>query len=383
MFLLLAWIDSLGGAVRNAALLVILALFSSQVFAYGLQVKVTVSEETLAVGTNISIVHEGVEIANAKAGVDGTAKFEVGPGSYFILLRRQPYPLHVSLIQVDKDTSITLTMRQVISYANAYGQISGPQNFYNTSVTAYSGSQIAKKITHDKNANPDSNGYYVLSFLPEGNYRLLFEAPGFEPKETEAFLPSSQFVEINAKLKETAPIAEPEVLLVSPPSQQQYSSITILLTKGGAPIDGAKVIVHSPSGQFELLTSPEGTASVNAAEAGQYKFAYGQIMSITDVKQAEPKTEAPPPPLENQTWQLPNVPPAQSSQNGGGSAGALAAGVFGIAIIGLAAAIVLAGAWFFFFRKGGREAEGIQEAARRAQHGGHNAHAHHKKHKEG
>ena len=293
---------------------VLLVLISSQLSAYSLAVKVTVSQSTLAVGTNISLVRGGVEVANAKAGTDGTATFNVAPGSYFVLLNRYPYPQHVFLIGVDKDTAVELTMRELISYANVYGQISGPTDFSNSSITLYSGGNIAKKVTQEKNGYPDKNGYYIISFLPEASYEIAFNVQGFDEKRSDVFLPNAQFIEINPKLSATAQKAEPEPVLSAPSSVQQYSVLTVYLNRGGQPLAGQSVSVRTPSGTVVIVTGADGKAYINAAEAGSYSFAYGSLSAGTAVQAKEAPVTAPP--ANNETQQEPPAysPPVQQPQ---------------------------------------------------------------------
>jgi len=364
--------------VKNAALFVLMVLFSSQLSAYSLTVKVTITQDTLAVGTNVSIVHEGVEVANAKTSVNGTAKFDVAGGSYFIQLRRYPYPLHVSLIQVENDTSITLTMRELVSYANAYGQLSGPADFANSTVTVYSEGQIAKRITHEKNGYPDKNGYYVLSFIPEGNYKLEFSVPGFEQKAVDVFLPSSEFVEVNAKLAKIEPKPEPQVSLSSIPSVAQYSIIHLSLMKGVEPLSGQNVTVQTPSGEVTLITSVDGTLAINAAEAGKYVFKYGGLTSTTEVlvKESVPV----PPAAEQPPAVQPEQPPANVPASNTADTGFFTAGAFVFFVLLLVVIIAAAAVWYMFssMGKGGKK-HGGAHAKEHELHHAHEHKAHHKK----
>jgi len=364
--------------VKNAALFVLMILISSQLSAYSLAVKVTVSQDTLAVGTNVSLVHEGVEVANAKTSVNGTAIFDVAGGSYFIQLRRYPYPLHVSLIQVEKDTAITLTMRELVSYANAYGQVSGPTDFANSTVTAYSGGQVAKRITSEKNGYPDKNGYYILSFIPEGNYKMEFTVPGFEQKAVDVFLPSSDFVEVNAKLAKIEPKPEPKVSLSSLPSVVQHSIISLRLMNGDEPLSGHNVTVQTPSGDVILTTSADGTLSINAAEAGKYVFTYGNLASTTEVLAKESKPV--PPAAEQPPAVQPEQPPANvPATNASADTGGLTAGAFIFFVLLFIVIIAAAAAWYMLssMSKGGKK--GGEHAKGHEHHHSHEHKAHHKK----
>lgn len=325
--------------MKNAAIFVLLALLSSQVYPYSLILKVTISQDTLAVGTNITLVHEGVVVGSAKADVNGTASFSVPSGSYFVLLNRYPYPTHVSLLHIWNDSSVTLTMSPVISYANAYGQISGPTDFSNSSVTAYTGSQIAKRITLEKNKLPDNAGYYVLSFLPEGNYRLVFDVSGFEPQELQVFLPTSQYVEVNAKLSPIVVLPEAQPELSAPSTVLQYSALSVRLSKGGLPLANQSVSVQTPSGTISVTTSEAGTATINAAEQGSYVFSFGNLTATSVVK-----ADAAVAPEENKTTPHPTQPPVQPPPQPAPDATPLLilGGLAFLVVLGLAAIIFVA-----------------------------------------
>ncbi len=270
-------------AVKTFALF---ALLLSCAAAEQLYIKVTVTEGTLAVGTDVSIVSEGVTLVSTEADLDGVASFNLTNGSYFALLERYPYPLHVSLVEVAGKTNITLTMRQLVSYASAYGQITGPADFGNTTITAYKDGLIEKKI------GPDKHGYYILSFLPEGSYELEFESPGFEKGAKPVFLQQAGFKEVNVKLEQEQQEPESVPEISSPSQAQQYSLIEVVLAKGTEPIAGQTITATAPSGTTTLQTDEQGKAHINAAEPGIYEFIYDNLTSSTEVlaaQQAEPE----------------------------------------------------------------------------------------------
>jgi hypothetical protein len=344
--------------VRASTFVILLALLVSVPFASTLAVKVTVTQDTLAVGTNVSVVTGGVELAMQKAGLDGYARFNVSDGSYFIVLPRSSiYPTYVSLVRVNGNTNITLTkwMPSPGSPANAYGQIFGPTDFSNASVIAYSNGLVAKKVA------PNRDGFYILS-LQEGNYELVFSAPGFEAKKEQAFLPTAEFMEVNAALTKPLPKIEQPPVLLAPPKVQQYSVIEVSLTKEGAPLAGEELQVQTPSGAIALKTDSEGKVRINAAEAGTYKFAYGALSASTSVGAAQ---QPPPPPPPEAPPQAPtNLPPQQQGEAGAGYAGLLAIFV----LLALVAIVVMIALVFRLAKKG-------------RPHGG--KHGEHKKHHHG
>lgn len=344
--------------MKAAGIALFLLFLSSSLAAHVLQVKVTVTQDTLAVGTNVTLLTGGVVLAEQKTGADGTALFNVSTGSYFVLLRRYPYPVHVTLLRVEADKSVTLSMSQAVSYSTAYGRIIGPADFSNATVTAYSGGTIARKAS----ANVD--GYYALPFLPEGNYDLEFSAPGFEPVKVRAFLPASESVEVNPQLGKPEVPAGPGPVLSSPSSAQQFSYVEARLTKGGEPLAGVKVLVATPSGELEAVSDSEGIVRVNAAEAGTYSFSYGGLSSSTRVAAAE-KPPAPSQPSANET---PPVQQPQGPQVPQQAAGASLIALSGFLLAGLAlVAAAVAVAWWLLARQKGPQ-KGHPRAGK-AQHG--------------
>ncbi len=330
--------------MKATGAIVLLILLASCVSAYSLAVKVTVSQDTPAFGTNVSLVTGGVELATQKAlnttrqMDDAVATFDVNPGSYFVLLRRGGYPMHVTLISVDSDKNVTLSMSQAISYASAYGQIGGPSDFSNTTITAYSGGAIVKKTA----ANRD--GFYMLSFVPGGNYELQFSSPGFEPKSLQVFLPTADFTEVDAKLEKPAKPQEQPPKLSAPTQAQQFSVIEASLFQGGSPLAGKDVSVETPSGRFSLTTDPDGKVRINAAEGGTYRFSYGNLSSSTEVTAKE--AAQPPQVVKNETLPVaqPAQPPAQPSSSG--ALPLLAVAIFIAGGLMLVAIVVLAVWWF-------------------------------------
>ena len=229
-------------------------------------------------------------------------------GSYFAVLKSTIYPTQATLISVAGDTSITLTKRPQISYATAYGEIFGPADFSNASVAAYQNNVLQKL------GKTDSNGYYILTYLPEGQYDLVFDVPGFGNATVHAYLPLADFTEVDANIARAAPIAPApaasEPSLSSPPQVQQSSIITVTLTKGGSPLAGETIIAVTPAGKTELSTDSQGTARINAAQSGIYMFTYGKLSSSTVVP---PPSATPAQPSVPSQPSAPEAPQPQSS----------------------------------------------------------------------
>jgi hypothetical protein len=349
---------------------------ASQLSAYSLKVTVTIADGTLAFGTNVSLERGGVQVANAIADVNGSASFNVAAGSYFVQLNRGSFPVFVYLVDVEKDTSIEYTIWQGLSYSNAYGQIFGPSDFSNSSVTVYSGSQVVSRVTHAK-SYPDNSGCFMIQFLPEGNYRLVFNVSGYQGLEEDVFLPDAQFVEVNPTLAPAVQQAPPQPALSAPASVQQYSAIVATLSEGGGPMAGQNVSVQTPAGALSLTTASDGTVSVNAAEPGQYSFSYGNLTASTSVQGNQAQAQPPSQP-EQQPAQQPqnNTSSQQPAQQPSGQAGSI---LPFLAVGGLALLVVIAAAALFFIvtrygkEKGG--AGGSQEA-----HGHSHGHEHHHQH---
>ncbi len=282
--------------MRAAAVFVLLALFMSTVFAYQLLVKVTVAGETLAVGTNASIVTGGVELYSQRAGNDGYVAFNVSQGSYFLLLRRGGYPLQVSIVDVAGNTNISRTIWQTTSYASAYGQIAGPDDFTGSTVTAFANGLAVKKT------QPNKNGLYIMTFLQEGTYDLQFSAPGYDNSSAEQFLAAGDYAQVDSVLKKTPLPVEPSLSLSVPQSAQQQSLVQVVLTNGSLPVAGERIDVKTPSGAATITTGQDGKAYINAVEPGSYVFTYKNMAYSTVVL----PTEKP-----KQNVSTPVVPPKQ------------------------------------------------------------------------
>ncbi|MFA5930175.1 MAG: hypothetical protein WC861_04800 [Candidatus Micrarchaeia archaeon] len=312
--------------VKLSAIFILLALAMAQVFAYDVGIKVTVSQDTLAVGTNISIVKDGTLLYSARAGESGTASFKLDAGSYFVYLDRGGYSRHVNLLEVSKNDNIEYTMRQLISYASVYGQVAGPSDFNGSSVAAYASGNIAKRTV------PNKDGYYLMSFMPEGSFMLSFDAQGFVERNVSATLLQSQFSEVNVKLDKVpvAPAAQPA--LIVPSSVPKQTVIEILIMGGGVPLPGRVVLVKPPSGSVEATTGADGKAHVNAVAEGEYVFTYGNLTSKTMVGTAVNATAPPPAAVEPE-------PPAASEPEAPSSAGGFVAGAALIIMGGLIVAL--------------------------------------------
>ncbi|MEM2137575.1 MAG: hypothetical protein QW568_00620 [Candidatus Anstonellaceae archaeon] len=276
--------------MRASVLILLLAVLASSASAYELAIKATISQGTLAVGTNVSVMTGGVELYSQKAGTDGYARFNVTEGSYFVILRRYPYPTQVLLQTVESDVDRTFTINPVMSYSGLFGQITGPGSFEGTTVSVYSGSTLVKKASTDK------NGFYSMAFIPEGNYDILVESPGFSQKKERRSLAVSEYVQFDARLEQEAPVAKPQYSLAVPSSAEQASVITATLMLGGQPVSGQIVYVSTPSGEVQIKTDESGVAKLNAAAPGTYSFRFSNLTASTVVpSKVAPKPKAEPP----------------------------------------------------------------------------------------
>jgi Carboxypeptidase regulatory-like domain len=324
--------------VRASFLLLLFSFLAVSVPAASqLAVKVTVTQDTLAVGTNVTLVTGGVELAQARAGTDGYARFNVTDGSYFVVLRRYPYPLQVVLVTVSGNTDVTLTMHVASpgSPANIYGQVTGPQDFSGTNVTAYMNGLVQKK------AVPNKDGFYTLSFLPEGTYDVEFDSPGFVQKKVQLTVNAGDYAEADAALEKVPPPSIPQASLQVPSQVQQFSVIEAVLMYGDGPYANQTLTVETPSGKVDVTTDSQGRASINAAEGGTYTFAYGNLSQSTSVVASggavtQPEANASPeqPPAQ------PQQPVQQQGQSNLGAIGIVALAF--LAIVGLAALVIVA-----------------------------------------
>lgn len=184
--------------VKKQLFLFALLALACALSAYTLSVMVTITDNSPSVGSNVSLETSGVTIAAGQTGNDGIIRFNVSNGTYFAVLTSTIYPKQVSLVTVAGDTQVTLTKRQLISYATAYGEIFGPKDFSNATVTAYQGGVSQGK------AAANAQGYYLLSYLSEGQYDLFFSVPGFGNATQSVYLPLSDFTEVNANVAKPA-----------------------------------------------------------------------------------------------------------------------------------------------------------------------------------
>ncbi|MCX6770416.1 MAG: hypothetical protein NT051_07180, partial [Candidatus Micrarchaeota archaeon] len=251
-------------------------------------IQTTVSQGTLAVGTNVTLVHGGVELYSQKADSSGMTNFNLTAGSYFVLLQRGGYPLHVSLINVEGNANFTLNIRQQISYASAYGCIGGASNFSQTSISVYSDEKISGKYA------PDKNGCYIVQFLPEGNYNMVFESSGFQPQTTSVYLRTSEFLETNIVLVPVAVQSQlpPEITISSPKTSEISSIIEMVLYANGAPLANQEISVLTPDGAISAITDSQGKARVNGVKPGAYIFTYKGMTTTTTIT-APAKEEKP------------------------------------------------------------------------------------------
>ena len=284
-------------------ILAVLMIFAAGAFAYDVGITVTVSQDTFAVGTNITIVKDGTLLYNAKADGNGAASFKLDNGSYFVYLDRGGYPRHVNLLEISKNEEITYTMRQSISSFSAYGQITGPVDFTGAAVAAYMDGKIVKRTT------PNKDGYYMLLYMLEGEYEIAFSAPGFVEKNASASLLPTQFSELNVKLDKIPVMPTAQPTITAPSVVQKQSVIEILLVRGSMPLSGQIVFVKTPAGSVEVTTNAVGKAYVNAVRPGEYIFTYGNLTSITVVKDVEVPVQKPP-----VVTPEPSAPPATTQQ---------------------------------------------------------------------
>ena len=363
--------------MRTLALIALLLLLPF-VQASMLTVQVVVDQDTPSIGATVSLITGGVALSTQRADQSGSVTFNVSDGTYFIDVNKSViYPEYVVLKVVSGDSSMRIVRRQLINYANVYGQATGPSNFANSSVAAYQNGQIVQRTALNK------DGFYMLQFLPEGTYELRFDSPGFETNSVQVFLPTSQFTPVSVALQAPAPPAEPQTTLSSPAQVPQFSIIEVSLAKGGAPLSGKGISVTTPSGTIIATTDAQGIARVNAAVGGAYRFSYGNLSSSTSVASTEP-----PKPAQNESGQqaenatqnnTQTTQPSQPSGQQGGSSmliPALAAlGIFGLVILAVIA--ILAARFMSKGRKTGESGAQHESHAHEEGHEGEGpAHSH-------
>ena len=336
-------------------------------------IKVTVAQGTLAVGTNVTIVKDGVRLYDGKADAFGMVQFPLDAGTYFVLLDRGGYPRHVNLLEVNGSNNVSYTMRQLISYASVYGQVTGPTDFSNASVGAYSGGNIVKRVAANK------DGYYIMSFLPDGQYDLSYTADGFIEKKLVRSLYQPDFTEVNVALSKMVAPSQQAPTVMAPGTAEKQSIIEVTVVRGGAPMAGVTLSVETPSGNIEVTTGADGIARVNAVKAGTYRFIYGNLSAVTIVPGANETPAATQNATEEPQQTAPAQQPAQAAGNG------VAVGLVIAGVVGLIAAIAII--LFAISKMGGKQApkreepDAPQEKPASAQEKPHHAHKHEHHHK--
>ena len=339
-------------------ILAILTIFIASAFAYDVGIKVTVSQDTIAVGTNVTIVKDGTLLYSARTDGKGVAAFNLDQGSYFVYLDRGGYFRHVNLLEVSKSDNITYIMRQIVSSSSAYGQITGPVDFTGATVAAYMDGKIVKRTA------PNKDGYYMLLYVPEGAYEIVFGAPGYVEKNESSSLLMSQLSEVNVKLDKTpvVPMAQPAIIV--PSAAQKQSVIEILLVRGSVPMSGQTVNVKTPAGDVELTTGADGKAHVNAVKSGKYIFTYGNLSSTT-VVEGDVEVPVQKPPVVTPE---PVLPPETEQPQKPADTGVVA----GVAIVVFGAAIAALGAILFVASKMiKKQKPKAEEAAHEEREAGH------------
>jgi hypothetical protein len=347
--------------------------------AYMFTVQVTISQGTAAFGTNVTIIQNGVVLYQAQAEQQGpvriaTANFSLSPGSYFVILSRANYPQKVILLEMNSDTQRQYTLSTDVSYSTAYGQITGPSDFSqaNVSIYSYSAPNVRAAV-----AQPDANGYYLASYLPEGNYRFLFTDPGYQNESVDVYLPVSASIPVDVWMNKTIAVLPSPPALSAPSQVQQYGLIEVTLMQGAEPMAGQAIAVQTPSGPMQATTDSDGIARINAALPGTYAFSYNDLSAQTTVPSPEASNPnasavvAPVPHNEN----VPAVPAETAPVQPSGSPILLVLlGALGVAIV--IAAIMLY--YLMKLRSGKKKDQAEKEGGAKEAHEHHGASAHHK-----
>lgn len=293
-----------------------LFLMFATIFAGQLYVNLYLIDETPAVGTNVIIKKDGLEIMSGKADSKGKVSFNLSDGKYFIIIDRSYYPLQVHTAYVSDKTNVSFFVSEKISYPVIFGQIFGSSN---CSISLYQNQTLIKK------ESTDSYGYFLIKFIPEGEYKIVFSSPGFAKEQIEDYLFASQLKEIYITLKpeNKTNLAEnrtsnSKISILVEPSAKRYSILEVFLVNGSNPIPNQKILIETPSGTLEATTDKNGLIKINLAEDGIYKFKWGNISASTFVFSENNKDQS----FDNQSnlvnqtnKSTDNNQPSQSSQN--------------------------------------------------------------------
>jgi hypothetical protein len=162
----------------------------------------------------------------------------------------------------------------------------------------------------------DWYGCYMLQYLPQGTYDVVFESKGYEKKNMSISIDELGFNEIDAELSventgQPQPPSKPEIS--APKLAAQGSVIEVELTDGGIAISGKAVSVQTPAGAITAITDSNGKAKVNAAQSGSYVFTYGDVSATVSVPAKTQANTSKPPPITAPVGQLPEEPGVQAA----------------------------------------------------------------------
>jgi hypothetical protein len=361
--------------------LAVFAVLAASAFASTLTVNVSGLSDTALVGTKIDILKNSVVILNGTANKFGVANFDVTDGYYIVRTTRGFYPVKVQVAKVEGNSIAKLRMDLDSNTATMYGKVSyGKWNLDGYRVYA------TQKGVAIKEARVYPEGVYVLTFLDEGTYDLVFSKGEWEPINISVTLAAreTRLLDIELSKKSEGGI----VALDVPRFADLYGTIAAKLTRGGKPMNMTEMSVLTPDGIAKINTDANGEARINAAKAGNYTFTYANITASSFVEAPIGQVPGKKPVEPKKTpVALPTPEPPAPQQK---TADTTLFVIVGIAMVGIGVLLAGAVAFIMLRKQKSREGKHAQMHSRGMAHGhtreeycqmhGHAAHPMHPEH---
>lgn len=314
--------------------LVLLALVSS-LLAFTLTVNVRDKDDTKLLNAKVQILVGSTVLYEKAADINGTSKFELAEGTYFIRLNRTFYPGHVVLYDLQKDDTVQVVMLKDRQTYILYGQVMDdpPSRWTGHNLSLLDGmGRVLRQSTIGK------NGYYIVPYLdPSVTYQVRVEGEGGRLLSAPIRFNQAEAYYLPLDLRAQTLIND-SPLLSAPGTAALYGRIEAVLRSGEKPVAGQSVEVHTPGGAFNVTSNDNGRVAVNAGAPGLYIFVWNNQTARTEVAalpSAQPPEEKPAKP---ETPAAPAsgivAPPAEPPKNDNGSM--IGAGLGLLIVAGLA-----------------------------------------------
>jgi len=236
---------------------------------YGTNVEIYRGEELVAFGT-AEKYHKLGESDRAQV------EFELDEGVYFIKMKRGSYPDNVVLVNISGKQDEVVVRKLVMdlrstSY-NIYGQV----------VDEDMGKWVGQKIyaidvndVKKQEARIFEGGYFAMPTLyPSFTYRLKL-GEGDEKQLSSPFSYEGAGVYyLKMDLRDEGVLVTQKASLFVPKTAELYSRISVYIKGGEKSHAGEEISAITPGGELALITDENGMVQVQAAQDGEYIFAW-------------------------------------------------------------------------------------------------------------